>query len=147
MEMEANYFAASLLMPYNQFKKACYRKKLSFELINELAETFQTSSLATILRFVVAGTYPIMVSFFENKKLKWFDRSEDFPYKVFKSKVGHPPPQTSVLGEFYLDSGKKFTTVERISADDWFATNSRQSLNEQCFYSDYGYEISIVWPD
>jgi len=147
MEMEANYFAASLLMPYNQFKKACYRKKLSFNLINELAESFQTSSLATILRFVVAGTYPVMVSFFENKRLKWFDRSEDFPYKVFKSKIGQPPPQTSVLGEFYLDSEKKFTTVERICADDWFVTSARQTLNEQCFYSDYGFEISIVWPD
>jgi Zn-dependent peptidase ImmA (M78 family) len=147
MEQEANYFAASLLMPYNQFKRACYKRKLSFVLIEELSHLFQTSSLATILRFIVAGTYPVMVSFFENKRLKWFDRSEDFPYKVFKSKISQPPPPTSVLGEYYLDPEKKFTTIERINTDDWFVTNFKTTLNEQCFYSDYGYEISMVWPD
>ena len=57
------------------------------------------------------------------------------------------PPQTSVLGEFYLDSEKKFTTVERICVDDWFVTSAQQTLDEQCFHSDYGFEISIVWPD
>ena len=147
MEQEANYFAASLLMPYSYFKRTCYKKKLSFALIEELSQHFQTSSLATILRFVAAGTYPVMVSFFENKRLKWFDRSEDFPYKVFKSKIGQAPPPTSVLGEYYLDAEKKFTNVERIYADDWFVTNAKTMLNEQCFYSDYGYEISMVWPD
>ncbi len=147
MEQEANYFSASLLMPYNKFKKACYRKKLSFSLIEELSGKFQMSSLATILRFVVAGTYPLMVSFFENKRLKWFDRSEDFPYKVFKSKIGQAPPRTSVLGEYYLDEGKKFTTVEKIDVNDWFFDSTKRTLNEQCFYSDYGYEISMIWPD
>lgn len=149
LEIEADQFAAYLLMPSQRFKEVSKNKPFSFDLIKELANAFKTSKLSTIIRFTDtdAGTYPLMVSFFQNQKLKWFVRSNDFPYKAFKTKIGKPPPPTSVLGEYYDDSEAKYTGIERIYADDWFYTDSTQKLNEQCFYSNYGYDISMIWPD
>lgn len=151
IEEEADIFASTLLMPSNIYKNSCYRRKFSLNLIDELSEKLNVSKLSTLLRFadVDAGTFPIMIFFFQNGLLTWYKRSEDFPFKnvPFKSKIGNPPPPTSTIGEFYLKKESKFKDVQQVYADDWFWVNSTMKLNEQCFYSDYGYDISVIWPD
>ncbi len=151
IEQEADYFAACLLMPSARFKEACYRKPFSLHLINEISIQFNVSSLSALLRFIDAdaGTYPLMISFYRNGLLFGFKQSKDFPYRniPFKSKMNHPPPSTSVIGEHYLQSDAKYTDVQTVYTDDWFWVEYSKKLNEQCFYSDYGYDISILWPD
>jgi Zn-dependent peptidase ImmA (M78 family) len=149
IELEANYFAGALLMPEAPFRKTLFKRKLSFDLITELSDQFKISDLAAILRFVEVGTYPLMVAYCRNGLLDWFVRSDDFPYKVFKTKVGGEVPPTSVVGEYFrLGNTAKHTDVQRISVDDWFYYGPLDGrLNEQCFYSDYGYVISLIWPD
>lgn len=151
IEEEADYFAACLLMPSKKFKTACYKKPFSLELIEKLSNDFNVSRLSTLLRFADqdAGTFPIMISFFRNGLLSGYKQSNDFPYKnvPFKSKIGQPPPPTSVLGEYYLKSDAKYTSVQQLYADDWFWINSSKPIFEQCFYSNYGYDISIIWPE
>lgn len=151
IEQEADIFAACLLMPSDRFKNACYRKRFSLGLIEELSDSFNVSRLSTLLRFIDAdaGTYPLMISFYRKGLLSGFKQSEDFPYKniPFKSKMNHPPPSTSVIGEHYLKSDAKYTDVETVYTDDWFWVDFSKKLNEQCFYSDYGYDISILWTD
>jgi Zn-dependent peptidase ImmA (M78 family) len=151
IEEEADCFAAHLLMPSDIFKKLCFRKKFSLDLVNYLAELFNVSMLSTLLRFADkdAGTSPIMISFFRNHLLSGYKQSEDFPLnKVpFKTKIGNPPPPTSVIGEYYLKTQSKFKDVQEVSIGDWFCLNSTKRLYEQCFYSDYGFDISVLWFD
>ncbi len=150
IEMEANYFAGALLMPEANFQATCHRERFSLALIDKLSQRFRVSDLAALLRFVEVGTYPIMVAYCKGGVLKWFIRNDDFPYKVFKSRVGQAVPPTSVVGEYFrLGSKAKYTDVQTISVDDWFYYHGsgNPTLNEQCFYSDYGYVISIIWPD
>lgn len=149
IELEANYFAGALLMPQTAFRKVLLRKKFSFALINEVSEIFKVSDLAAVLRFVEVGTYPLMVAYCRDAVLQWFQRSDDFPYKVLKTKVGQHVPPTSVVGEYFrLGDDAKYTDVQEISADDWFHyAPSQAMLHEQCFYSDYGYVISLIWPE
>jgi len=151
IEQEADYFAACLLMPSKKFKEACYRKPFSLKLIEELSKKFNVSRLSTLLRFidVDAGTYPLMISFYRNRLLSGFKQSRDFPYRdiPFKSKKNHPPPPTSAIGEYYSKKDAKFTDIQTVYSDDWFWVDYSKKLNEQCFYSDYGYDISILWPD
>ena len=148
-EEEADYFAARLLMPSAPYKQACYRKKFSLKLIDELSETFNVSKVSALLRFADtdAGTFPIAVFFFRNGLLSGYKQSSDFPFRnvPFKSKIGQPPPQLSAIGEYYRIKDNKFKDVQEVYADDWFCTSSIQRLNEQCFYSDYGYDVSVVW--
>lgn len=149
IELEANYFAGALLMPEPQFKAACYRERFSLALIDKLSQQFCVSDLTAILRFVEVGTYPIMVAYCKAGLLKWFVRNDDFPFRAFKTRVGQAVPPTSVVGEYFrLGSSAKYTDVQTISVDDWFYYNGNDNptLNEQCFYSDYGYVISLIWP-
>lgn len=150
IELEANYFAGALLMPEVNFQTACFRERFSLTLIDKLTHRFQVSDLAALLRFVEVGTYPIMIAYCKEGILKWFVRNDDFPYKVFKTRVGQDVPPTSVVGEFFrLGGNAKYTDVQTISVDDWFYYHGsgNPTLNEQCFYSDYGYVISIIWPN
>ena len=151
VEEEANFFASALLMPEKQFKEQCYNEPFSLKLITQLSKYFAVSKLAVLLRFIEVGHFPLMVAFCQDQVLKWLVRSHDFPYQgAFKSKYGQRLPDTSVVGEYYRLPDAKYTGVERIEADDWFYINSgmiNKELNEQCFYSNYGYVISMVWPD
>jgi Zn-dependent peptidase ImmA (M78 family) len=148
IELEANYFAAALLMPSKLYRDICFRKPLSLDLIEELSSFFQTSQLATILRFVEIGTFPLMVAYSKSGLLDWVSRSNDFPYKAYKTKIKQALPSSTVIGEYFrLGEPAKHTGVERVYADDWFYCDDDIELNEQCFYSDYGYVISLIWPD
>lgn len=151
LEEEADIFAACLLMPSLYFKKACLKRKFSFDLIDKLASGFNVSRLSTLLRFADkdAGTFPLMISFYRRGLLTGFKQSEDFPLKdvPFRSKIGKPPPPTSVIGEYYLNKEKRFRDVQEVYVNDWFWYDSTQKLNEQCFYSNYDYDISVIWPD
>ena len=62
----------------------------------------------------------------------------------FKSKKNQPPPPTSVIGEHYRTENAKYNDVQTVYTDDWFWVDYSHKLNEQCFYSDYGYDISIL---
>ncbi len=148
-EDEADHFASRLLMPSVLFKKACSKKHFSLELADELSDLFNVSKTSVLLRFADtdAGTYPVMISFFRNGLLYGYKQSTDFEFKdkPFKTKIGQPPPPTSVIGEYYRLKENKFKDVQEVFADDWFWINSSKKLYEQCFYSDYGYDVSVVW--
>lgn len=151
IEIEADSFAATLLMPSEPFKICCFRKKFSLDLIEAISNQFNISFTSALLRFADedAGTYPLMISFFRNGVLSGYKKSNDFTFKnvPFKSKIGQPPPPSSVLGEHYRLKDSKFKDVQEIAADDWFWVNSSKKMKEQCFYSDYGYDISVLWID
>ncbi len=148
IELEANFFSAALLMPSKKFKEICFKKPFSLDLISELSSFFQISNLAAILRFVEVGTFPLMVAYCRDGILEWVIRSEDFPYKVFRAKIKSSVPPTSVVGEYFrLGETSKYTAVEEIEADDWFQYAGSTTMYEQCYYSEYGFVISLIWPE
>jgi Zn-dependent peptidase ImmA (M78 family) len=149
-EEEADHFASHLLMPSTYFRKACQEKKFSLELIDELSDSFNVSKLSALLRFADtdAGTYPIMISFFRKGLLCGYKQSKDFSFKdvPLKTKIGEPPPPTSIIGEYYSKKDSEFEDVQEVFVDDWFWKESTQRINEQCF-SDYDYDISVLWEE
>jgi Zn-dependent peptidase ImmA (M78 family) len=150
IELEADYFAGCLLMPDYRFKKANVRRKFSLDTIFDLSEEFQSSILATVLRFAEIGTHPVTVVLSENNIVKWYSQSYDFPKWSFKFKVGTNVPPTTVAGEFFTRRNAKYTDVEDLDVNDWFHSiwMPRTQMHEQCYFSNsYGYVISIIWFD
>lgn len=148
LEREADYFAACLLMPEDEFKKQALRKKFSFEAILDLSKQFKTSVVATTIRFAEIGTHPILVVFSENNIVRWFTQSEDFPKWSYKFKTGGNVPPSTVAGEFFTRNKSKYTGIEQVQPDDWFypSWKATTKMYEQCYYSDtYGYVISLIW--
>lgn len=160
IEEEADYFAGCLLMPQEKFrnysaeyKKRTRNKKFSFDTIYALSESFQVSVLATLIRFGEVGTHEIFAVISKDNIVKWFVKSTDFPSWKFKFKIGDAVPATTVAGEYFAMEDRKFTSVEEVSADDWFIPSkednrANKQMFEQCYYSDsYGYVISLIWFD
>ena len=160
IEEEADYFASCLLMPKDKFrnhsseyKKRTGYKGFSFDTLKDLSESFQASVLSTLIRFGEVGTHEIFAIISKDNIVKWYVKSSDFPNWTWKFKIGESVPQTTVAGEYYNLENRKFTTIEKLDADDWFKPSpddyrANRQMYEQCFYSDsYGYIVSLLWFD
>lgn len=150
-EVEANQFAAEFLMPSEVFHKECERKKFDPKIIEQLANRFQVSKTAAILKFVRRGNHPVCVVFCKNNKMKWFKRSDDFcPFPLFN--YDSPPPTGTVAYEMF--QGKKAYFGDEAKQDiwksDWFIMKSDDEPDsrffEYCLYAkSFNYTLSVIW--
>lgn len=150
VEMEADYFACSLLMPATRFKADCKGQKMSLALLHALADKYRVSIPATLLRYANIGNHPIVVICSRNGRVLWHWKSEDFEFKYLKSANGSIPAATAT-GE-YFSKKKKYSGPEKIYAEDWFdyIEHERNSfvLTEQCIYYDrINMAFSIIWQE
>lgn len=150
IEKEADYFASCLLMPEAKFRRASRDKKFSTNTIQQLSAAFNTSFLATVLRFVEIGSHPILVVISEKNIVKWFAKSQEFHNFKFRFQVGQSLPPLTVAGEYFKNPELKHTDIEDVDLDSWFIPSwlPETQMHEQCYYSTaYRYVISLIWFD
>jgi Zn-dependent peptidase ImmA (M78 family) len=150
IENEADYFAACLLMPEKLFRKVPRDRKFSIDTLFKLSQAFQTSFMATSLRFAEIGSHPIFVIVSENNTVRWWAGSDNFPKWKHRFKVGQPIPPLTVAGESFTKANAKYTSVENIEQSAWFhpAWSINSQMHEQCYFSNqFGYVTSILWFD
>jgi len=75
-EVEANVFAAELLMPSLLFRPQCEGVEPSLELIEALSEEYGVSITATAVRFVDETDTACIIVISENGRVKWWKKSE-----------------------------------------------------------------------
>lgn len=152
LEAEANEFASEFLMPSNLFSKECSGKYFAPKVIDYLAERFNVSKTATILKFIKSGNHPICVVYTANNKMKWWKKSPDFPY-FLKFKPDTAPPGGSVVSEIFTMKSLYFgdDRKQSVEKDVWFEVNDRYQGNfmyEFCLYAkSYDYALSLLWED
>ena len=79
LEIEANYFAAELLMPTRMFQPQCIEGEPSIYRIRRLSEEFQVSVTAAAIRFVEECNHYCVVVFSKNGIIKgWRDRADRY---------------------------------------------------------------------
>jgi len=150
-ETEANEFAAEFLMPSELFHKQCERKKFEPKVIDHLAQRFQVSKTAAILKFVKRGNHPVFIMYCHDNKMKWWQKSGDF-YHFCPFKRNTSPPTGSVAYEVFT-SGKVYAGDESkqdIWKSDWFEMKNNDEHDtkffEYCLYArSYNYTISVIW--
>ncbi len=153
VELEADFFASSLLIPKSRMLKDLCRRKFSFNLIEELATKYQTSITATLIKFASIGNHPIMIICSINEKISWFKYSEDFPFKYINALPGFKVPINTSVGEFFYKNGIKSTDeFEIVYAEDWFTlyydSDYGRKFYEHCIYSDSNkFVLSVIWED
>lgn len=151
-ETEANEFAAEFLMPSELFYDECKGKIFGPNIIDSLADRFQVSKTATILKFVKSGNYPVCLVYGHNNRMKWWKKSEDF-INYLKFEHDDPPPSGSVAHElFTLD--KSYFKEERkqeIWKSTWFELRPDEQdkiIYEYCLFAkSYNYTLSVIWED
>ncbi|CAM3690698.1 ImmA/IrrE family metallo-endopeptidase [Sphingobacterium prati] len=151
IELEADYFAGCLLMPYDKLYYFDQVKNFSLDKIKAISESFQVSLLAATIRYCQTCIHEMMFVVSENNIVKWYGRNEYFPKWPFRFKVYGTLPPTTVAGEFFTKPDSRFSSIEEVNPDDWFFPflndyRANRKMNEQCFYADnYGYVISLLW--
>lgn len=151
-EVEANEFAAEFLMPTNLFNFECRGKVFSHKVIEHLANRFQVSKSAAILKFVKKdnGNHPIFIVCCQDNKMKWFKKSDDWRYySLFKR--GLPPPPGTVADEVFKKGISYFgeEATQQIWKCDWFIMKDDEvnsKFFEYClFVPSLNYLISVIW--
>jgi Zn-dependent peptidase ImmA (M78 family) len=152
LEVEANEFAAEFLMPTELFQNECKGKIFNHKVIAHLANRFQVSKTAAILKFVKKdnGNHPIFVVCCQDNKMKWFKKSDDFyHYSLFESNL--PPPPGSVSHEVF-EKGIAYygeESTQPIWKSDWFVMKDDEpesAFFEYClFVKSFNYMISVIW--
>lgn len=151
-EIEANEFAAEFLMPTDLFYKECMGKTFNHKVIEHIANRFQVSKTAAILKFVKPnnGNHPVFVVCCQDNKMKWFKKSDDWLYYSLFSR-GLPPPNGTVANEvfekgiaYYGEEG-----TQQIWKSDWFRIRDEErdtKFYEYCLYvPSFNYMISVIW--
>jgi Zn-dependent peptidase ImmA (M78 family) len=150
-EVEANEFASEFLMPSEVFYKECERRKFDPKVIEHLANRFQVSKTATILKFVKRGNHPVFVVYCKDGKMKWWKKSEDF-YHYSQFEYDSSPPTGSVAFEVF--AGKKFYCGDEAKQDiwksDWFKMKNEDEPDsrffEYCLFAkSFNYTLSVIW--
>lgn len=117
-ERVADGFAADLLMPAYLFRSvARQHAKLTFKVVEALAEAFRTSLTATAIRLVESDHAPALLVCHGPRGRKWFTRSRSVPRRWF--------PQDSLHADSFafgvLFGSKPDDSMPRqIGADAWF---------------------------
>jgi Zn-dependent peptidase ImmA (M78 family) len=151
-EVEANEFAAEFLMPTELFATECFKKVFNHTVIENIAERFQVSKTAAILKFVKKdnGNHPVFIMCCQDNQMKWFKKSDDWRYySLFKK--GLPPPSGSVAYEVFKKGISYYgdEATQQIWKSDWFEMKDDEpdsKFYEYCmFVPSFNYMISVIW--
>ena len=130
LEREADEFSSHLLMPKPLFNPAV----LSFRWptiaqLQEVAEIFQTSQSATLIRLAKVDTFPVIVASYSRQRL-WYCAAPHVPRRW---RLKAALDEDSFAHEL-LARGTQSSTPRKQSADAWFENDDADEyeLLEQC---------------
>jgi hypothetical protein len=148
-EVEANEFAAELLMPRSEFKEKASSGEFSIEIIKEIAEYFETSVTSTAIRYAEFGPTQVAVVFSQAGRIRWVRINEKFPLQFIK--VDQPVPTKSVVAGYYLGKSVPSKPV-KVDAFNWFFEDfkigkfDKAKVLEQVFVIDsINCAVSFIW--
>jgi len=114
-ELEANHFAAELLMPRSLFAPMCDRNRPNLHDVSELAERFRVSLSAAAIRFISHAPEPCAVVMSKKGVVEWSAATRDFSWRIER---GYRLGRDTYAGDLF--AGK---TVEDqpqpLGADGW----------------------------
>jgi hypothetical protein len=149
-EMEADFFAGSLLMPKGRMLRDTERRKFEFTLVDEIALKYNVSITAALLKFMAIDRYPMLLVCTRNCKIAWYRYSPDFPFKELLGGKGDAVPDATVAGDYFYRDIKYYKKTETVFAEDWFvlrySSDRRRPFNEHCVYfEEMKQVVSVVW--
>ena len=149
-ELEADHFAAALLMPAKLFTPAAQRAGGGLKAVRNLAGDCGTSIEATGIRYAQTSREPVAVIRSEGQTIDYAFMSE--PLKEFPGldwiRKGTPLPTDSVTAGFNADNSniERRARAEGTSAlQDWFSGPHRQEIVEEVIgLGRYGKTLTIL---
>ena len=147
LEQEANKFAASLLLPEKLFSPLCLKTEPSLNTVRLLAEQFNVSLTATIIRYVQFCYDPVAIVFTQRRQIKWFQRNEAFEDYGFFVNVNSMVEDSTVAARFF-NSESLPKSAQLVKASSWMMPGGYKDiyLHEQCIaMPNYDAVLSLLW--
>ncbi len=113
-EVEANSFAAELLIPYVKTREELRKGDLGFTMIDSLASRYEISTMATAIRLVKEDTGMSIVIYHDDRRIDWAIRSPSCREDIDLILVGRRA--------ISIPSGQKVVTTKPSDVDPsfWF---------------------------
>jgi Zn-dependent peptidase ImmA (M78 family) len=143
-EIEANEFAASILMPEDIFTKHFKPGQPSMEVVKELASKFMTTLTATASRYVQLSLEPCAVAICKNGYIKWYKKSKDFNFHI---RVNEKLSPDSDAFYFYEDDVLTDRSI-KVPATAWLAGDIDESswiIEHSIALRKYQVVLSLLW--
>lgn len=147
-ESEANEFASELLMPSDIYHSKVHGKKMNLTLMQDVSSYFNVSMLASFLKYITLGSFPVMVIYIENGLVKWKRFSNDFPFQFLR--INSQVPAYTVAGDCFYHNNME-SEPEKIDAIEWFPEDFQikhkkdWKLWEQCYKVSENGLVSCLW--
>jgi len=143
-ELEANEFAAELLLPSKVVRNRFKLKDPLLDDIATVAREFGTSLTATTYRYLDLTEVPCAMVWSEAGSAVWYNRSETFPFYIPKHAV---PAGDSIAGRLF--SAKPVATGPRgVPADLWLDLRDAEHVNllteDSLYFSNYNAVLSLL---
>lgn len=143
-EMQANTFAAELLLPNVFVRPLCDvdAPDISFDLIRKIASIFHVSLTATAIRFVSLCPEPCAIVCSKENKISWSWRSEEWKYYIER---GVPLDQETVAYDLHRgeDMPDRPIEVSNSAWGDWKSTND--IMEHSVIFPRFGFVLSLLW--
>jgi len=147
LEVEANVFAAELLMPESLYREACVGCVPSHEALSNLAGLFSVSLTAAAYRYVEVGNHPCALVMSKDGRISWFVPSHDFRLRLHPR--GHAIHEYSCAGDYLLNGVQPPETPGEVRAFCWLENSDpddRRPLFEQAIpMPRYGQVLSLIF--
>jgi Zn-dependent peptidase ImmA (M78 family) len=147
LEVEANYFAAGLLMPEELFATRIAGSRPSVDKIKSLAEEFGTSLTATAVRYVELRDDYCAVVISEAGKVRWWRASKDLR-EHFWLDSGRPLSQKTLAASIFRGESAP-RKAQLVDADAWLTGETdldQDEMYEQVLLlKRYRQVVSLLW--
>ena len=142
MEMEANQFAAELLMPEAWIKHfLCSKVGVDLQHIFDLAKLFEVSKEAAARRYVRFVSEPVAIVFSHNGIIRYIKKHDEFPRMSVWNKDPMPPECYSLVNR---KSQGEITNVAEAVGHHWLTQSRGISLGEQTVAQTSGYRMTLL---
>ncbi len=126
-ELEANHFAAELLMPASLVKPMCDRNRPSLYDVDELSRRFRVSMSAAAIRFVAHCPEPCAVVMSRAGAVEWYAATSDFSYRITR---GYRLGRDTYAGDLFAGRTVEDAPLP-LGADGW--TSDVSAIGSELF--------------
>ena len=143
-ELEANEFAASILMPEEIFTRIIKPEQPNMDRVKELSREFRTTLTTTALRYAQLSIEPCAVVISKDGVIKWYKKSTSFNFHV---KVGEKLSPYTFAFDFY-DGVDLPDKPQRAPAYAWLAGSIDEEADifeHSLALASYSVVLSLLW--
>ncbi len=146
IEVEADQFASTLLMPYDDFRKQVSGQPISFDLIGHCADRYGVSLTAAALRWIdIAPERAILIASRDDHML-WAKSNED----AFKSRAYFATRKNTIelprVALAHSDNANKLERHQQIRANRWLTHEPAEVRVKELIRSagQYDYTLTLL---